>query len=200
MINLLPPDVKHAYRYAHRNVILVRWVVALACGFVGLVAISTVGAIYIRQTSITYTAQIVQTKALLQKEQLTETQQQVTKITNSLQLATQVLSKEVLFSKRLTQLATATPNNVVLTGLDINGTQGAIDISALATDYNSGTQFQVNLADPSNKIFSRADIVNITCLPPTANDPTSARYPCQVNLRALFANNNPFLFINQNGS
>lgn len=200
MINLLPPDVKASYRYAHKNVRMLRWVIALGFGFIGLIVISTAGAIYIRQTSAAYTSQIAASKTTLQQQNQTQTETDVTNITNSLQLATQVLSKEVLFSKLLTQLATATPNNVVLTGLDINGTQGGIDISALATDYDSGTQFQVNLADPANKIFSKADIVNIACLPPTSNDPASAHYPCQVNLRALFANNNPFLFVNQNGS
>ena len=38
MINLLPPELKESYRYAHRNVALVRWVAAFAIGFIGLLA------------------------------------------------------------------------------------------------------------------------------------------------------------------
>ncbi|HYH36468.1 MAG TPA: hypothetical protein VD706_03145 [Candidatus Saccharimonadales bacterium] len=46
------------------------------------------------------------------------------------------------------------------------------------------------MADPKNKIFSKADIVSITC----SDD--NSDYPCTINIRALFAPNNPFLFIN----
>lgn len=200
MINLLPPELKEAYHYAHRNVTLVRWVVALGVGLVGLVIISTAGLIYMRQTSNAYTKQIADTTQSLHEQKLTETQAQVNDLTNSLKLATEVLSKEVLFSKLLTQLATVTPSNAVMTDLTIAQAQGAIDITAMTTDYNAAAQFQVNLADPANKIFSKADIVNITCATPSSTDPTAARYPCKVTLRALFANNNPFLFINDKGS
>jgi hypothetical protein len=56
---------------------------------------------------------------------------------------------------------------------------------------------QVNLADPTNKIFSKADIVSITC---SSSNALSPLYPCTVNVRALFVTNNPFLFINSKGS
>lgn len=199
MINLLPPELKASYRYAQRNVLLVRWVVAFAFGLVGLAGISTAGIIYVHQTALTYTAQIATLRTSLQQQQLSATEAEVTSIGNDLKLAVQVLSKEVLFSKLLAQLATVTPTNAVLTDLSISKVQGAVSLTAMTTDYATATQLQVNLNDPNNQIFSHADIMSITCTP-GGTDPLHAHYPCTVSIRALFATNNPFLFINAKGN
>ena len=198
MINLLPPELKASYRYAHRNVLLVRWVMVLACSLIGLAAISTAGLVYIHQEAQGYVKQIADGQASLQQQKMADTQKEVQDISSSLKLAVQVLGKEVLFSKLLEQLAAITPSNAVLTDLNISQTQGAIDITAATTDYTAATQLQVNLADPTNKIFSKADIITISCNSNPAAG-TASRYPCSVTLRALFATNNPFLFINNKG-
>lgn len=197
MINLLPSELKASYRYAHRNVLLFRWVIALTAGLAGLFALSTAGLIYMQQTTRTYASQAASAQASLQQQNLADTQAQVKGISGNLQLAVQVLSKEVLFSKLLTQLAAVMPGNAILTDLNITQAQSAVNITADTTDYNAATQLQVNLADPNNKIFSRADIVSITCASASSTQTgLSSRYPCTVNIRALFATNNPFLFIN----
>ena len=193
MINLLPPDVKSNYRFARRNVSLRRWVVMFVLAFVGLGIIATYGLLTIQQSTTTYNKQIAKTEQTFHDEKYTETQDQVKDISTSFKLVVQVLGQEVLFSQLLKQIAATIPANANLTGLNISQTTGGIDISAIATDYNTATQVQVNLADPSNKIFSKADIVSITCGNVNAANP---KYPCTVNIRALFATNNPFLFVN----
>lgn len=195
MINLLPPDVKRSYWYAHRNVGLLRWIIALGIGLAGLAAISTAGLIYIRQQAQGYTGQIAAAEASLKQQNLSATQKQVKDITGSLKLAVQVLSKEVLFSKLLNQLATVTPSNAVLTDLTIAQAQSAVTITATTTDYNAATQLQINLADPANRIFAQADIISIACNA-TPVSGVVPHYPCTVIIRALFASNNPFLFVN----
>lgn len=195
MINLLPPEVKQDYAYALRNTSLRRWVAVLVCSILGLGVIATFGLVTLQRSTNTYTRQVASVQDNLQHQKLKETEAQVVDISNSFKLVVQVLSKEVLFSKLLKQIATVIPNNVNLTGLNISQTTGAIDITAAASDYNTATQVQVNLADPNNKIFSKADIVSITCSA-TPNDP---KHPCAVQIRALFAPNNPFLFINNTG-
>lgn len=195
MINLLPPELKESYRYAYRNVRLMRWVVAGVVSLVGLAALGTGGLIYIQQTTQSYSGQIATAEANLQEQKLASTQTQVKDISNSLKLSVQVLSKEILFSDLLTQLASITPSNAVLTDLTISQSEQAVDISALTTDYNAATQLQVNLADPANKLFSKADIVSITCSNSTSGSGDS-QYPCSVTIRALFVTNNPYLFIN----
>lgn len=193
MINLLPPTIKSGYRYASNNMQLRRWVFALLASFVGLGIIVTYGLLNIRQSTNEYADKITASETLLQQEKFSETQTKVKDISDSFKLAVQVLGQEVLFSELIKQIAAIIPTNANLLSLNINQVQGAIDISAIATDYNTATQVQVNLADPTNKIFSRADIVSISCGGTTA---INVAFPCTVNIRALFASNNPFLLIN----
>lgn len=191
MINLLPSDVKDNYRYARRNVVLRKWVALFAAALVGLGIITTYGLFTLQQSINDYNHQIATSQALFKKEDFAGTQQKVQDISNSFKLVVKVLSKEVLFSQLIKQIGASMPDNAVLTGLNINQVQGGIDITAEATDYKTATQVQVNLSDPANKIFSRADIESIKC--EGINDPP---YHCQIAIRALFTNDNPFLFIN----
>lgn len=193
MINLLPPEVKTGYLYARRNVVLRKWVVAFLVAFIGIGALATYGLLTLKQSTIHYQDEIAATQKTFAQEKSVQTQKQIQDISNNFKLAVKVLSQEVLFSQLIQQVAATIPDNANLTGLTINQTQGGIDISANATDYKTATQVQVNLADPKNKIFSRADIVSISC---SSDSNADATYPCTVNIRALFASNNPFLFIN----
>jgi len=193
MINLIPPDVKSGYDYARRNVSLRRWVMMFLLAFIGLGVISTYGLLKLQQSTVDYNKKIADSQALFKKEDFAGTQTHIKDISSSFKLVVQVLGQEVLFSELLKQIAATIPDNANLTALNISQVSGAIDIAANATDYQTATQVQVNLADPANKIFSKADIINISCSGSASSNPL---YPCTVNIRALFATNNPFLFIN----
>jgi Tfp pilus assembly protein PilN len=195
MINLLPPELKTGYRYARRNVGLRKWIAAFLVALVGLGALTTYGLLTIQQSTVRYTDQIVTTEANFKKEQFSGTQERVKDMSNDFKLVVKVLGQEILFSKLIQQIATTIPTNAYLTGLTISQGQSAVNITADATDYTSATQVQVNLASPANKIFSKADIVSIVC-----NNTTDPQYPCIVTIRALFAADNPFLFINSEGA
>jgi Tfp pilus assembly protein PilN len=194
VINLLPPDTKDAYRYARRNRILLRWAsaVAVSLAFAGLLVAG--GYLYLRQQINTNQKLITATNKQLEAQNLKGVQKQVTNISGNLKLAVQVLSKEILFSELLKRLGSVTPDNAVLTNLAIAQTQGGIDITAQTANYNAATQLQLNLSDPKNQIFSKADIVSISCT--SGGTGISSKYPCTATLRALFATDNPFLFIN----
>lgn len=201
MINLLPPDVKSSYSYARRNVGLLRWVMLFAIALVGFGAIVTFGLLSMQQSTQHTQNEITQQEATFKQEKYAETQKQVKDIGSSFKLVVQVLSNEVLFSKLLKQIAATIPAKASLTGLTINQSQTAIDISATAADYATATQIQVNLSDPTNKIFSKADIVSINCNAQNTGDSSKGQsiYPCAVSIRALFSNNNPYLFVNSTG-
>lgn len=195
MINLLPPDLKQQYRYARRNVTLRRWLFANLSALVGLAVIGASGYFYLGQIAQSYDDQIASMTESLAKQNLGKTQKEAKEISSDLKLAVQVLSKQVLFSKLMTQLGTLVPSNATLSDFQINQDDSAIDVTAKTADYNAATQLQVNMADPANKIFSKADIVSISCTEGTATSgPT--KYPCTVIIRALFAKDNPYLFIN----
>jgi Tfp pilus assembly protein PilN len=198
MINLLPPEVKEHYRYASFNTHLRGWLITICIALIGLAAISGAGLLYLRQISHSYDQQIAESTTSLKRQKIDETRREVNAISGSLKLSVQVLSKEVLFSQLLKQLATLTPANTNLSSLNISQDQTALDIVANTTDYNAATQLQINLADPTNKIFSKADIVSISCGGSDTTGNTPSKYPCSVTIRALLAQNNPFLFINNN--
>jgi Tfp pilus assembly protein PilN len=194
MINLLPPELKEQYEYGRRNTSLRRWATALAFGCVGVLVVTFAGLFLMQQSIVHYRGQVASSKNQLSEQQLDETRAHAKEITGSIKLATDVLSREILFSKLLTQIATVIPSSTSLTDLNISQTTGAIELKAISADYTSATQLQVNLQDPENQIFSKADIQGINCNA-SASDP---RYPCQATIKALFSENNPFLFINKN--
>ncbi|MDB5170694.1 MAG: hypothetical protein JWO35_388 [Candidatus Saccharibacteria bacterium] len=196
MINLLPPEVSRGYSYARRNVGLRRWVLIFVIALIGLGAIATYGLLTIQQSKAHYAKEIAASEELLKKEKFAETQKQVQDIASSFKLVAQVLGKEVLFSQLIKQIGATIPAKANLTGLNISQVQGSLDISAVTPDYKTATQVQLNLADPGNKIFSKADIVNIAC----KSDANAGDRPCTVTIRALFAPNNPYLFINSKGA
>lgn len=190
MINLLPPDLQQTYRYGRRNRMLLHWVIGAGLGLVCALLLIAAGVIVLQVSTNNYNQQVVDTDKQLKKQNVSGIQKQVAEISNNLKLTEQVLSKEILFSQLLKQLGTVIPPNTALTNLAISQTRGAIDITAQTANYNAATQLQVNLADPANQIFSKADIVSITC----SNTSNQNKYPCTIILRALFAANNPFLF------
>lgn len=194
MINLLPPDLKEQYVYGRRNVTLRRWAVALTCGLAGVVVVTFAGLFFMEQSIVSHKRQVAESERILKEQKLEETREDAKEITGSIKLAVDVLSKEILFSKLLEQIAKVIPPNANLSGLTLGKEQDTIEIKAVATDYTSATQLHVNLQDPSNKIFSKADIQSINCAVVSGQ-----RYPCTVTIKALFDDNNPFLFINTNG-
>ena len=194
MINLLPPDLKDNYRYARKNRRLLTWAVAFVAAIVGIVFITSIGLYSMNNSIDAYKTRVNTAQDQLTSDNSTATVQQVASISNNLKLMVDVLSKEVLFSKLLAQLGSITPPNVILTNLSIEQDQGAIEITAQTADYNAATQLQINLADPSNQIFTKADIESISCA--TGAAVTNPAYPCTAAIRAEFTNTNPFLFIN----
>ena len=196
MINLLPPELKDTYRYGRRNRTLARWLTVMVLCIAGALLLTGGGYLYLNRSINNTNQQLAESQQQLSQQHEAAVQKQVTDITKNLKLATQVLSKEILFSKLLKQLGAVTPNNAILTNLSITQAQGGVDITAETANYAAATQLQVNLADPKNKIFSQADIVSITC---NSGNGIKSQYPCTVNIRALFAKDNPFLFINSTG-
>lgn len=197
MINLIPNDHKTSYVFAKRNVILKKWISLFLFAIIGLGVLGTFGLVTLTQSTKDYDNKIAQNVAYFKKENFETTSKQVKDMSNNIKLSVKVLQQEVLFSKLIKQIGAALPPGSVLNSLEISQTSGGIDLSASAIDYKTATQVQVNLSDPNNKIFTKADILNITCS--STNDDGTVKisgYPCSVGIRALFGPNNPYLFTN----
>ncbi len=192
MINLLPPSIKESMSYARKNSLLLKWVIALLVSVVGVFVIIFFGQVYISQATERLEQEIAQSEQNLQEQNIEEVESRVQDISNSLNLVVDILSEQILFSSLIQSVGSVIPEGAVLTGLTINEAGGGIDLSANATDYDTATQVQVNLEDPANGIFTKADILNVRCdNTPSLDD----IYPCQINLRALFGPNSQFLLI-----
>lgn len=193
MINLLPPEVYQKIKYGRQNTKMLNWLMALVVAYAGIGIIVFLGIFYMRQLDSNYSKQINQQQTQLKEQKLDETQQRVEELSSNLKLAVDVLSREVLFSKLLEHMGTVIPPNASLSDLKIDKLEGGVDIIAIAKDYNSASQVFTNIQDSSNEIFDKADLVSISCVG-NSSDPN---YPCTVTIRAQFAKDNPFLFINK---
>lgn len=192
MINLMPDNQKDQITFARRNTTLRRWLIANVVGVIGICLIIAAGLLFMTRSTNSWQKQVDDTSAQLQVQKLQETQNRVAEISDSVKLAIQVLSKQVLFSKLLTQIGSAMPNGSSLQSLSIANPEGGIDLTAVATNYQTATQVQVNLSDPANKLFEKADIISVSC---QQGAEVEAQYPCQVSIRALFSKDNSFQYI-----
>ena len=198
MINLLDSDSKENIIYARRNSILMRWLIGLSIGVFGIIVITLAGILFLNNASSETNNLIASTQKQLSDEKLGQVQSQISGISNNLKLMVTVLSHEVLYSQLFKQIGSVFPNGAALTGLNIPQGATGIDLQVDTKDYQTATQVQINLQDPSNKIFSKADIISIQCQPNISRDVNGniVGYPCVEQLRAQFVANNPYLFIN----
>lgn len=192
MINLLPQQERENILYARRNTHLVRWTVALVLAIIGGGAIVFAGQVIIDHSTAQVTEQVQAGVRRLADQKQNETQARIQEISGSLKLAADVLSRQIVLSELIPQIGAVLPAGTSLAGLQLNQVKGGLDLSVAATDYQTATQVQVNLQDPDNKLFQKADINSITCT--GSDDP---RYPCLASFRALFAADNPFTLINE---
>jgi Tfp pilus assembly protein PilN len=196
MINLLPQDIKEDIFYARRNTRLRNWIVVTVFALIGVGVIVAGGLLYMQQQIKSQTASVAQAKQTLHDQKVDETQKRVEEISSDTKLTLDVLSREILFSKLLRQIGSALPANTALQSLQIDTVQGGIQLNALAADFNAGTQLQLNLQDPKNGVFEKADINSITCADAsTPLLPEQKLFPCSVNLRALFGKNSSYVYI-----
>lgn len=190
MINLLPPAVRKEFVFARRNTFLARYLVGAGIGLAMVGIVLMAGLFLLQQESQSYQDSIAESENQLKAQNEQQTISRVNEISDSLKLVINVLGQEVLFSELLRQVGAVMPSQTVLQDLRLsNELSGALDLQAGAGDYTAATQVQLNLEDPQNRLFDRADIVSITC------DGTDPLYPCTVTLRALFSKDNAFMLL-----
>jgi Tfp pilus assembly protein PilN len=183
MINLLPPQHAAAIRYARQNTVLRRWLLGAFAAIVGLVLILVSGWIYIGQVSKGFQRNIDVTNQQLRAQNLDKVQSDAKEITGDINVINKVLNQEVHFSDLIQAIGNDMPAGTVLSSLSLsNKVSGALDLSTSAKDYTSATQIAVNLSDPKNQLFSKVDIINVSC-----SSSSNQAYKCSATLRALFA-------------
>ncbi len=197
MINLMPPEHKESISYARRNNFLIRWITVIGIAALGIVIVAGGGLFYLKQDSKSYKVSTDITNSQLAAQNEAEILKRAEEMSGNLQLVVDVLSDEILFSKLLQQMGQVIPPGTILESLSLtNDLEGGLDLSIGAQSYEAGVRAQVNLADPANGIFEKADIGEVTC-----NPEEGIAYPCKATMRALFVkDNNAFLKLNQGES
>lgn len=193
MINLLPSGYKNNIAYARQNKTLLNWALALLLSLLLIAFIIGAGFLFMNQSINRQKAQAEAAQQQLKNEKIDETKARLDEISANTKLVLQVLSREILFSKLLKQLGASLPAGTSLKSVQIDKFEGGITLQAQAKTIEDATQIQVNLADPNNKIFQKADIESISCTPDS-----SEGLPCTVQLRALFVEENPYVYIGAN--
>ena len=196
MINLLPTDHRQKIFYARRNTSLRSWIIAVLVVLAGMIIVVGAGFFYLQREVNRQTVSLEESKKQLQDQKIDEVRAQIDEISGNTRLVIQVLQREVLFSEVMRQIGAALPPNTALTQISLEDqVKGGITLTASATDITAASQIQINLDDPANKIFAKADLESISCEGTELPD-----YPCTVQIRALFNDKNPFVYIPPEGS
>jgi hypothetical protein len=192
MINLLPTAHASAIRYGRQNTHLRNWLIGLVGAIGGLILILAGGWLYLNQQQDNYRNQISETQKQLKAEDLAGVQKDAKEITGDIKVINQVLGTEVRFSDLIQAIGNDMPAGSVLGSLSLsNKINGALDLTANTIDYAAAAQVQVNLSQSSNALFSKVDIINITC-----GNTNNQAYKCDATYRALFSKAAQTKFLN----
>jgi Tfp pilus assembly protein PilN len=183
MINLLPPQYAASIRYGRQNTKLIVWLAGLVGAIAVLVIILAVGWIYMDHEANNLQKGIDATNQQLQSQNLSKVQADAKEITGDINVIDKVLSQEIQFSGLIQSIGSYMPPGAVLGTLSLSDkVTGSIDLSANTKDYASAAQVAVNLSDPKDELFSKVDIINISC-----DSAAQKAYKCSATFRALFS-------------
>lgn len=191
MINLLPPEVKQSITYGRRNAVLVKWIIAIVIVITGIAAMNIFGWLYINQNVHNQQKLVSLTQNRISSQNLEAAKNQLQDLSDKVKTIVQILNKQLLFSKMLTTIGSILPDGSVLSNINLSTTDSALDLSVSAVSRDAATQAFVNISDPANNFFDKADLVSITC-----ETPSTKKYPCTAQVRVTLKNNSSFYFMN----
>lgn len=191
MIDLLPSDMKRSRTYGRRNNLLLRWNLLCLLGIIGLTVIGGAGYFFINNATLSAEKVKTQTEESIRSAKLDEAEANYTSFSNNLKTVVQILNSQVLFSELLQQIGSVTPSGTTLNSVSLTDSDNALDLSFTTSSASLAPTIQVNLEDKRNKLFEKADIIQVSC-----QIDSSGSEGCGVQLRALFRSDAKFLFLN----
>lgn len=183
MINLLPPQNVSAIKYGRQNTALRVWLIGTVAAIAGLIIILAGGWVYLDHQSKGFQKTIAASNNQLKLQNIDKVRAESKEITGDINVIDKILSQEVHFSDLIQSIGSYMPPGTVLSTLSLSDkVTGSIDLSASTKDYASAAQIAVNLGSQKDNLFSKVDIVNISC----GSDPAKL-YKCSATYRALFS-------------
>lgn len=191
MINLLPSDIKQEISYARRNAKLVGWVISLLVVIVGVALMSAFGIFYI-QKNVTNQQKVANTaKERMASQNVDKVKTDLQTLSNNVNTIVQILNRQLLFSKMFTAIGGVLPKGTALNDITLSSSESALDLNIGASNRETATQAFVNISDPKNGFFDKADLVTINC-----SDGTDKKYPCTATIRVTLKTDSSFYFLN----
>lgn len=191
MISLLPPDITEARRYGRKNLALLRWIFACLIGFTFILIIGGVGFFFVNNAEVSAKNIKSQVETSIADAKLDEAEKEYMEFSNNLKTVVQILSKQILFSKLIQQVGSITPAGATLNSISLSDADNALDLTFTVDSAAIAPTIQVNLEDPDNELFEKADIIQVACQKTATGAET-----CTVQLRALIKQDANFLFLN----
>lgn len=183
MINLLPPQNVSSIKYGRQNSVLRVWLAGAMLAIIGLIIILAGGWVYLDHQSKGFEKTIAASNNQLKLQNIDKVKAESKEITGDITVIDKILSQEVHFSELIQSIGSYMPPGTILGTLSLSDkVTGSIDLSANTKDYASAAQIAVNLSSQKDDLFSKVDIVNITC----GSDPQKV-YKCSATYRALFS-------------
>ena len=176
MINLLPPQAKENIRFARLNVTMIEYAVLVLVTTVGLISILFYG-----QSLASHEESLLSNLVNDKRSNLSQYDSELAKakeLDKRIDTISALLGLETNFSKLLPAIGGIVPQGTVINGLELDTEDSnSLTINGESTSQTGPSIFRENLAK-SDKLFSRADIVNINLV---KNDSGPDRYSFQIN-------------------
>lgn len=201
MINLLPYQEKQNIIYARRNNVLYKWILAIALVIAGVVVLTIGGLIFIQLNIKNVKNSTIVTQKAISDQKLEQSQKDLQKLSDNFNTVVKILSGQVLFSQLLPKIASILPANTALGSITLSDqTNNAVDMTINAKDRSDANQAFININNPANGLFDKADLISISCADSTKSASTDNPYPCNASIRATFSTAAKQTFINSFGA
>ena len=197
MINLMPDYMRQEIIYARRNRTLLRWLFAMIIVIVGVGLMTLFGQYYINRSTTSLEASAKTTQDRIGAQNLATVQKEIKGLSNNFTTITQLLQRQLLFSKMFTKIGSIVPSGAILRGINLSTTTTSIDLNVVAVNREAATQAFVNISDPTNGLFEKADLISVGC-DQIDNDSSEAaiKYPCSATIKVIIKTDSSFFFLN----
>jgi hypothetical protein len=197
MINLLPGGIKEEITFGRRNRLLLRWLFVVFMVIATVAAMTVFGQFYINRNIHSLQAVAKVTQERIANQNLASTQKDIQSLSNNFTTVTQLLGRQLMFSKLFVKIGSIIPNGAILSGITLSTSSSAIDLNVIAVNREAATQAFVNISDPKNGLFDKADLISVNCTTGSANTTASAsKYPCTAMIKVIIKNDSSFYFLN----
>jgi hypothetical protein len=198
MINLMPDYMREEVGFARQNYVLLKWLMAIAVVIIGVGCMTVFGQYYIDRNAKNLEAAAEITQQRISAQNLQATQTDIQSLSNNFTAVTQLLKRQLLFSKMFVKIGSIVPSGAILRGITLSTTtSAAIDLNVIAINRDAATQAFVNISDPANGLFDKADLLSVSCSTVSAESSAlTAKYPCSAMIKVVIKTDSSFYFLN----